>query len=560
MAIAEQTQYNTYDPNGVTTTFAYGFCCFDEAELKVYADDVLILSSEYTVTGIGNRSGGSVVFSTAPAASVTELLIKLVPNLDRDNDYQQNGELQSDTLDDDIDRLYSILQYQDSVQSRTLTFSDSAATGMAVDGDDTARANKLLGFDSNGDPALVVPADLSPVTTITAFAETLLDDATSTQARTTLETVKNNREQEGIRYDTAGTQPNYTMTTASPAVAAYVTGQRFTAVVHSSGTTGSNTININGLGAKSLKQYDSAGNKRSGVLVSGQVAIIEYDGTDFVILNPLPMMPLTGIRQTVQGGPITSAGLPDFLPATDADLTLTSQNITSNVPFVVCASQGFGIGSDRIGTSTSNLSWTLTNNTTNYLYVTVNTAGALITGVTTVAPAFQSGGTAATTNGLHTYDSRRMVMYVGDGAATSTEWRVFVGEAVTSGGAVTSTVAYAYNGYYQSSPAVLTASTITTYNCNIGAPFDVIAKLICKTAEFGYKVGDEIPATFLHNASYYGGSLFARNNSTDGYWKACGIAMSANQSAVYDGATNGTARTPLTAANWYTQLICNRRY
>jgi hypothetical protein len=559
MAITEQTQYNTYNPDGVVVTFAYTFCCFDEAELKVYADDVLIADSEYTVTGIGTRTGGNVVFTTAPAASVAELLIKLVPNLDRENEYQQSGELLSETLDNDIDRLYSILQYQDSVQSRTLTFADTTATGMEIVGDSADRANKLLGFDGSGDPALIVPADLSPVTTITAFAETLLDDATSAQARATLETVKNNREQEGIRYATAGTAPNYTLTTASPAVAAYVTGQRFTVVCHSTGTTGSNDINVNALGAKNLKQYDAAGNKRSGVMVSGQVAIIEYDGTDFVILNPLPMMPLTNVRQTVQGGPITSAGLPDFLPATDADLTLTTQNITSNVPFVVCASQGFGLGSDRIATATANFTWTVTNNATNYLYVDVGTDGTFTTGVTTVAPAFQNGGTAATTNGLHTYDYRRMVMYVGDGSATSATWRVIVGEAVASGGAVTSTVAYAYNGYYESTPAVISLSTITTFNCNIGAPFDVSGKLICKTAEYGYRIGDEVDALLWYAGSYTGGNTFARNNATDGNWKKCGISMSAYLTLIFDVAANDTVRT-LTSANWNTQLICKRKF
>lgn len=540
MAITEQTQQNTYNPDGVVTVFAYTFCCFDSSEIIVYADDALVSSSSYTVSGVGTRSGGSVTFTTAPASSITELLIKLVPNLDRDTDFQQNGPLSSSVLDDDLDRIYSILQYQQSQASRTLTFSDSDATNMEIAGDDTDRADKLLGFDGDGLPSLYVPADLSAVSVITAFAETLLDDADSATARATLETVKNNREQEGIRYDTAGTAPTYTLTTASPAVGTYATGLRLTAVVHSTGTTGSNTINVNGLGVKNLKQYDGSGNKRSGVLVSGQVAVIEYDGTDFVILNPLPIMPLSDVRQVVQGGPITSGGLPDFLPSTDADLTLTTQNITSSVPFVVCASQGYGLGSDRIASAVANFNWTITDSATNYLYVDVGTDGTFTTGVTTSAPVFQKGGTAAVTSGLHTFDYRRMVMYVGNGSTTATAWRVFVGEAVASGGAVTSTVAYAYNGTYENNSFAYTAGSVASFSHNIGAPCTSESKLECITTQAGWPAG-AIVETHPVNETY-GVKTGVKSYKTG--------ALSVSTYYDYIPTATGTAAAYVTPANW----------
>jgi len=54
------------------------------------------------------------------------------------------------------------------------------------------------------------------------------------------------------------------------------------------GTTGSNTLNVSGLGAVALKQYDSAGSLVDGVIKSGQIAKVHYNGTYWVILNPLP--------------------------------------------------------------------------------------------------------------------------------------------------------------------------------------------------------------------------------------------------------------------------------
>lgn len=81
--------------------------------------------------------------------------------------------------------------------------------------------------------------------------------------------------------------PNFTVA-PSPAITAYSANQRFRVAFHAVGTTGNNTLNVSGLGAKSLKQYDSLGAKVAAVVAAGQLADVEYDGVDFVILDPLP--------------------------------------------------------------------------------------------------------------------------------------------------------------------------------------------------------------------------------------------------------------------------------
>ena len=92
-------------------------------------------------------------------------------------------------------------------------------------------------------------------------------------------------------FTTTGSSPTFVLTPV-PAITAYAANQRFRIKAHASGSTGSNRLNFNTLGAKYVKQYDSTGAKASGVLVSGQLADVEYDGTDFVILNPLtPTIP-----------------------------------------------------------------------------------------------------------------------------------------------------------------------------------------------------------------------------------------------------------------------------
>lgn len=75
--------------------------------------------------------------------------------------------------------------------------------------------------------------------------------------------------------------------TPSPALTAYAANQRFRVKFHVAGN-GSDTINVSGLGTKSIKQYDRAGSKVAAVITAGQLADVEYDGVDFVVLDPLP--------------------------------------------------------------------------------------------------------------------------------------------------------------------------------------------------------------------------------------------------------------------------------
>jgi len=87
---------------------------------------------------------------------------------------------------------------------------------------------------------------------------------------------------------TGGTSTAYTLTPV-PAIASYVTGQTWLAELHT--TPGASpTINISGQGAKNLKQLNTAGTKVafSGG-VTGQIVLLGYDGTDVMVITPLPV-------------------------------------------------------------------------------------------------------------------------------------------------------------------------------------------------------------------------------------------------------------------------------
>lgn len=204
-----------------------------------------------------------------------------------------------------------------------------------------------------------------------------------------------------------------------------------------------------------------------------------------------------GVRQTVMSGPIAS-GAPSFLPATSGSLSLTSQNISTGAnALLVAAAGGFSTSGavDVTGSATSNITWSsLAASTTVYLGVTVS-GGALTTFSTTLAPIYQFGGTISVTNGQYTFDIQAMKMYLGNGTVANSVNAVFVGECVTGVGSVTSTVAYAYNGYYVSSlQAIPATATMTNFNHNVGVGpqwYSDSWVIECISTDAGYAVGEQ---------------------------------------------------------------------
>lgn len=219
-------------------------------------------------------------------------------------------------------------------------------------------------------------------------------------------------------------------------------------------------------------------------------------------LNTVPAV-WSGRRQTVAAGPVSSAGLPTFLPSTNGALSITAQNITATARFVATAANGWdyqGRPNDRVGVSLTNLAWTgLTASraaaTPNFLVVTVNADGTLTPGYTILPPIYQWGGTPSTTNAQYTFNIAEMRGYLGNGATAPESFVVFVGEAATDGSGVISTVAYAYNGKYESAftNTLPAAATSTSDNHNLGVN-PRVAKLVIEniTTELGYAVGDQI--------------------------------------------------------------------
>ncbi len=108
MAIPNQTPYNIFTANGISTVFPYEFYLLNAFDLTVSINGVE-LTSGFTISGIGNVDGGEVTFLTPPTNGSVILIERVVPTY-RLTEYQDNGDLLAETVNKDFDRLWMAIQ------------------------------------------------------------------------------------------------------------------------------------------------------------------------------------------------------------------------------------------------------------------------------------------------------------------------------------------------------------------------------------------------------------------------------------------------------------------
>ena len=120
MTVSSQTPINRSTGNGVTTVFPYGFKIISEADIEVTVDGVAkTLNVDYTVSGVGNEAGGNVAMTAAPA-NLASVVRRRNMALVRTTDYQDQGEMPAETLDNDFDAAVLMIQQVDEQIGRAL--------------------------------------------------------------------------------------------------------------------------------------------------------------------------------------------------------------------------------------------------------------------------------------------------------------------------------------------------------------------------------------------------------------------------------------------------------
>jgi lysophospholipase L1-like esterase len=169
VAVSEQTPVNSSTGNGVTTVFPYTFKILSSADIEVTVDGVVkTLTTHYTLSGVGDDAGGDVTFLVAPA-NLTTVIRRRNMALVRTTDYQAQGELPADVLNDDQDAPVLMLQQvQEQVdRSFKIPLGESTTTTLPSAAN---RAEKALIFDASGNVTVGTREDLNDIDASVAAA------------------------------------------------------------------------------------------------------------------------------------------------------------------------------------------------------------------------------------------------------------------------------------------------------------------------------------------------------------------------------------------------------
>jgi hypothetical protein len=141
-----------YVADGTQSVFAFPFPIFSVTDLECLVNGER-RETGFTIDGAGQSEGGGVTFAAAPAAG-TRVTLRRRMRVQRVTDFQPNGLLRADTLNDELDYQVAALQeLRDELGSSLRADPSDPPTGLMLPAR-AGRANRVLGFDSTGAIAL----------------------------------------------------------------------------------------------------------------------------------------------------------------------------------------------------------------------------------------------------------------------------------------------------------------------------------------------------------------------------------------------------------------------
>lgn len=188
MTVSTTTSKVSYAGNGSTTAFAVNFYFLDNTHLKVIlraangTETVKTLGTDYTVSGAGVSSGGTVTMTSAPASGTTLVVLRNVPATQL-ADYTPNDPFPAQTHEQALDKLTMLVQQQQTSLNGVLKFPDTDSASLSATlPPSTNRANKALVFDEDGGVGLSDDDYANQVATVAASATAAAGSATAAAA------------------------------------------------------------------------------------------------------------------------------------------------------------------------------------------------------------------------------------------------------------------------------------------------------------------------------------------------------------------------------------------
>lgn len=170
----------SYSGDGTTATFAIPFKFFANDDLSVTLTDInaiattWTLGTNYTLTGAGQASGGTLTVITSPVDHRPQtgetLTIVRDPDQVQESEFPLGGEILSQRIEDQFDYVTMLIQAleDDAKRSLRIPISETSIGPLPSAG---VRASKLFSFDASGDPTVVAGSDSSS-TAVTASGST----------------------------------------------------------------------------------------------------------------------------------------------------------------------------------------------------------------------------------------------------------------------------------------------------------------------------------------------------------------------------------------------------
>ncbi len=155
MTISVQTpRSGPYSGDGLVVAFAYGFLIDDQNEIVVVVasadgtETVKNITTDYTVSGVGSNSGGTVTFVTAPLSGEA-VSLRRATALDQGVDLQNRGSVVPQVLENTYDEVVKMAQdLQEQIDRAILLRVTANTTGIDVP---APSAGKLLGWNAAAD-------------------------------------------------------------------------------------------------------------------------------------------------------------------------------------------------------------------------------------------------------------------------------------------------------------------------------------------------------------------------------------------------------------------------
>ena len=157
MTVSTTIRVIRYAGDDAETTFPYTFRILDETDMNVVltdedgVDTSLTLTTHFTVTGVGEETGGNVEMVTPPATGEQLTLYRVTPQTQQ-TEYESNSPFPAETHETALDKLTMEVQELTESITRTVTIPISDDTeNMELPNEDT-RADTYFYWDENGEP------------------------------------------------------------------------------------------------------------------------------------------------------------------------------------------------------------------------------------------------------------------------------------------------------------------------------------------------------------------------------------------------------------------------